>query len=133
MAEGEAVESNDKGSADSLASPTTGRAPLSSLRCVLCYNSLASLTGTPKLMECLHSICETCLKIKIEMIKSANSTEFLGNKLFLFSLHHFHDILSYSFLEMLWYIMVWCNVWKSCLYCAISYSYSKKLVLIPTY
>ncbi|XP_028035606.1 E3 ubiquitin-protein ligase TRIM33 isoform X4 [Bombyx mandarina] len=78
VAEGEAVESNDKGSADSLASPTTGRAPLSSLRCVLCYNSLASLTGTPKLMECLHSICETCLKIKIEMIKSANSTEFLG-------------------------------------------------------
>lgn len=62
--------------ADSLASPAS-RAPFSALRCVLCQHPLAHAEGTPKLMECLHSACEPCVKAKIEE-KLAGSRDFLG-------------------------------------------------------
>ncbi|PZC73661.1 hypothetical protein B5X24_HaOG208994 [Helicoverpa armigera] len=65
----------DKGSADSLASPA--RASLAATRCVLCHTALALADGTPKLMECLHSACEPCIRAKLDE-KQASSRDFLG-------------------------------------------------------
>ncbi|KAI5631167.1 b-box zinc finger domain-containing protein [Phthorimaea operculella] len=73
-----AVEGAEKTGADSLASPG-GRACLSQTRCVLCNTALALSDGTPKLMECLHSACEPCVKAKIEeKLANANNRDFLG-------------------------------------------------------
>lgn len=79
---GSSAESADAGAckgstADSLASPSAPRAPLSGTRCVLCHTALTLAEGTPKLMECLHSACEPCIKAKIEE-KHASSRDFLG-------------------------------------------------------
>lgn len=77
----EGGENNENGEAkdgaDSLASPSTGRIQLSSMRCVLCQTVLSTTEGIPKLMECLHSACEPCIKAKIEE-KQASSRDFLG-------------------------------------------------------
>ncbi|KPI98315.1 E3 ubiquitin-protein ligase TRIM33 [Papilio xuthus] len=59
--------------ADSLASPRAGGAA----RCVLCRTPLAHADGTPKLMECLHSACEPCIKAKLDEKLSTNR-DFLG-------------------------------------------------------
>uniref|UniRef100_A0A2A4JP59 B box-type domain-containing protein n=1 Tax=Heliothis virescens TaxID=7102 RepID=A0A2A4JP59_HELVI len=67
---------DDKGSADSLASPAA-RASLAATRCVLCHTALALADGTPKLMECLHSACEPCIRAKLDE-KQASSRDFLG-------------------------------------------------------
>ncbi|KAJ2941124.1 hypothetical protein O0L34_g10359 [Tuta absoluta] len=72
------VEGAEKTGADSLASPG-GRPCLSQTRCVLCNTTLAIADGTPKLMECLHSACEPCVKAKIEeKLANANNRDFLG-------------------------------------------------------
>ncbi|XP_068623057.1 E3 ubiquitin-protein ligase TRIM33-like [Battus philenor] len=57
--------------ADSRASPRAAA------RCVLCRAALAHADGTPKLMECLHSACEPCIKAKLDEKLSANR-DFLG-------------------------------------------------------
>ncbi|XP_053616450.1 E3 ubiquitin-protein ligase TRIM33 [Plodia interpunctella] len=62
--------------ADSLASPT--RAPPSAARCALCQAPLAQTDGTPKLMECLHSVCEPCLQAKLEEARQPTNRDFLG-------------------------------------------------------
>ncbi|CAH2088412.1 unnamed protein product [Euphydryas editha] len=62
--------------ADSLASPTA-RTSFLALRCVFCQLPLSQADGTPKLMECLHSACEPCVKAKIDE-KLAGSRDFLG-------------------------------------------------------
>lgn len=64
-------------SADSLASPSAARAQPAGTRCVLCNILLTLSEGTPKLMECLHSACEPCLKARIEE-RQASSRDFLG-------------------------------------------------------
>lgn len=66
-----------KGSADSLASPSAARTSMADTRCVLCNTTLALADGTPKLMECLHSACEPCIRAKLEE-KQASSRDFLG-------------------------------------------------------
>ncbi|KAJ8721128.1 hypothetical protein PYW08_006593 [Mythimna loreyi] len=66
-----------KGSADSLASPGAARASPPGTRCVLCNTQLALADGTPKLMECLHSACEPCIRAKLDE-KQASSRDFLG-------------------------------------------------------
>ncbi|CAH0591729.1 unnamed protein product [Chrysodeixis includens] len=73
---GGAADAGKGSSADSLASPGA-RPPLSATRCVLCNTALALADGTPKLMECLHSACEPCIKAKLEE-KQASSRDFLG-------------------------------------------------------
>ncbi|XP_045453569.1 transcription intermediary factor 1-alpha [Melitaea cinxia] len=62
--------------ADSLASPAA-RTSFLALRCVFCQLPLAQADGTPKLMECLHSACEPCVKAKVDE-KLAGSRDFLG-------------------------------------------------------
>ncbi|KPJ11076.1 E3 ubiquitin-protein ligase TRIM33 [Papilio machaon] len=59
--------------ADSLASPRAGGVA----RCILCHTPLAHADGTPKLMECLHSACEPCIKAKLDEKLSTNR-DFLG-------------------------------------------------------
>lgn len=73
---GGAADAGKGSSADSLASPGA-RPPLSATRCVLCNTALALAEGTPKLMECLHSACEPCIKAKLDE-KQASSRDFLG-------------------------------------------------------
>lgn len=74
---GEAAETGKAGAADSLASPSASRAPPADTRCVLCHTVLTLAEGTPKLMECLHSACEPCIRAKLEE-KQASSRDFLG-------------------------------------------------------
>ncbi|XP_022823886.1 transcription intermediary factor 1-beta [Spodoptera litura] len=74
---GEAGEASKAGAADSLASPGASRAPPADTRCVLCHTVLTLAEGTPKLMECLHSACEPCIRAKLEE-KQASSRDFLG-------------------------------------------------------
>lgn len=63
--------------ADSLASPAAARTSFAALRCVFCQLPLSQADGTPKLMECLHSACEPCVKAKVDE-KLAGSRDFLG-------------------------------------------------------
>ncbi|XP_041969515.1 E3 ubiquitin-protein ligase TRIM33 [Aricia agestis] len=72
---GDAAKAEGEG-ADSLASPTA-QAAVSAARCVFCHALLAHTEGTPKLMECLHSACDQCVKAKIEE-KLSTSRDFLG-------------------------------------------------------
>ncbi|KAH9631928.1 hypothetical protein HF086_000265 [Spodoptera exigua] len=74
---GEAGEPGKAGAADSLASPGAARALAADTRCVLCHAVLVLAEGTPKLMECLHSACESCIRAKLEE-KQASSRDFLG-------------------------------------------------------
>lgn len=78
----EGGDGKDTQGADSLASPSAVRPPPSAARCIMCNAPLALAEGTPKLMECLHSICEPCLKAKIEE-KQASSRDFLGLLIYL--------------------------------------------------
>lgn len=72
--EGEGDGKAEGEGADSLASPRAG----SAARCVLCRTPLAHADGTPKLMECLHSACEPCIKSKLDEKLSTNR-DFLGD------------------------------------------------------
>ncbi|XP_047998746.1 E3 ubiquitin-protein ligase TRIM33 [Leguminivora glycinivorella] len=74
-AEGERPGADSAERADSLASPRAGAA-LSAARCALCSTALALAHGTPKLMECLHSACESCINAKIE--EKQASRDFCG-------------------------------------------------------
>ncbi|XP_050355270.1 E3 ubiquitin-protein ligase TRIM33 isoform X1 [Nymphalis io] len=75
-AEGAAGGKAEGEGADSLASPTA-RTSFLAMRCVFCQLPLSQAEGTPKLMECLHSACEPCIKAKIDE-KLAGSRDFLG-------------------------------------------------------
>lgn len=49
------------------AGEATGGGPWATLRCVFCRLQLAAANtaGTPRLMECLHSVCEACITAKL--------------------------------------------------------------------
>ncbi|GBP83520.1 E3 ubiquitin-protein ligase TRIM33 [Eumeta japonica] len=51
---------------DSLASPAASRSSWLAVRCVFCNQQLVHTDGEPKLLECLHSVCEPCFAIKLE-------------------------------------------------------------------
>lgn len=70
-------ESNEENSADRTAeSPTTGdnNNPWSSTKCVFCKQCL-NASDEPKLLECLHSACGSCIKSKISEVQSTQQDE----------------------------------------------------------
>lgn len=62
---------------DSLASPNASRTTWASARCVFCSTVLSQTEGTPLLMECLHSACESCIKSRLED-RQPTARDFLG-------------------------------------------------------